>query len=87
MADLLMYIPNEDTQNYPFCRLQLVIKTVELNTQLYEPKNQNLIKVPKFSSQRRRNRYYKVPKVVKPTDDCVINSLLSPLSLFVDTLD
>ena len=27
MVDKLMYIPNQDTQNYPFCRLQLVIET------------------------------------------------------------
>ena len=25
MADKLMYIPNDDKQNYPFCRLQLVV--------------------------------------------------------------
>ncbi len=25
MTDKLMYIPNDDTQNYLFCRLQLVI--------------------------------------------------------------
>ena len=27
MADKLMYIPSDDTQNYPFCRLQLVVET------------------------------------------------------------
>ena len=27
MADILMYIPNDNTQNYPFCILQLVVKT------------------------------------------------------------
>ena len=27
MADKLMYIPNDDTQNYPFCNLQLVVET------------------------------------------------------------
>ena len=32
MADNLIYIPNDDTQNHPFCRLQSVVKT--LNTQL-----------------------------------------------------
>ena len=26
MADKLMYIPNDDTHNYPFCKLQLVVK-------------------------------------------------------------
>ena len=27
MADTLMYISNNETQNYPFFRLQLVVKT------------------------------------------------------------
>ena len=27
MADKLMYIANDDTQNCPFCRLQLVVET------------------------------------------------------------
>ena len=27
MADNLKYIPNDDTQNYPFCRLQLVVES------------------------------------------------------------
>ena len=27
MADKLMYIPNDDTHNYPFCRLQIVVDT------------------------------------------------------------
>ena len=26
IADKLMYIPNDDTLNYPFCRLQSVVK-------------------------------------------------------------
>ena len=29
MANRLMYIPNADTQNYPYCRLKLVVKTFE----------------------------------------------------------
>ena len=44
MADKLMYILNYDTQNYPFCRLQLV---GHLDTLSNEPTNQNSIKVPK----------------------------------------
>ena len=40
MANKLMYIPNDDPQNNPFCRLQL-------DTQQNEPSNQNSIKVPK----------------------------------------
>ena len=32
MADKLMYnIPNDDTQNYPFYRLKLMVETFELN--------------------------------------------------------
>ena len=27
MAEKLMYIPNDDTQNYPFYKLQFVVKT------------------------------------------------------------
>ena len=41
MGDKMMYIPNDDTQKYPFCRLQLLVKT-----QIKEPNNHNLIKVP-----------------------------------------
>ena len=37
-----MYFPKDETQNYPFCRLQLVV-----NTQLNEPTNQNTHIVPK----------------------------------------
>ena len=43
MADKLMYIPKDDTTNYPFCILQVVVETFGLN----EPTNQNSIKVPK----------------------------------------
>ena len=45
MADKLSYIPNDDTQNHSFCRLQLVVETFGYST--YEPTNQNSIKVPK----------------------------------------
>ena len=45
MANDLLYIHNDDTQRYPFCRLQLVCETFD--TQLNKPTNQNSIKVPK----------------------------------------
>ena len=32
MADKLMYIPNDDKQNCPFCRIQLVVETFEHST-------------------------------------------------------
>ncbi len=43
-AGKLMFIPNDDTLNNPFCRLKkLIVKTFELN----KPTNGNLVKVPK----------------------------------------
>ena len=46
MADKIMDTPpNDETQNYPFCRLQLVI--YRLDAQVREPTNQNAIKVTK----------------------------------------
>ena len=47
MADKLMYIPNIDTQNYPYCRLQLVVETLNLLNQVH-----------KLLSQRIRELYY-----------------------------
>ena len=44
MADKLMYITNDDTQNYPFCRLQLVVGTFGHST-IRNNKNQNLTKL------------------------------------------
>ena len=38
MAGKWMYIPNDDTQNYPICRLQIEIETVD--TQLNETTNE-----------------------------------------------
>ena len=32
MTNKLMYIPNDDTQNYPFCRLKLVFKRFKNST-------------------------------------------------------
>ena len=43
MAKKIMYIPNNNTQNYSFCRVQLVIKTLKLN----DLTNQNSEKVKK----------------------------------------
>ena len=56
MADILMYIPNEDTQNYSNY-LNNWLK--RLDTQLNELINQNSMKSPKLLSQRIRKRYYK----------------------------
>ena len=50
MADKLMYIPNDDAQNYPLCKLQFTVETFE----------HKIEKSPKLLSQRMRKRYYKV---------------------------
>ena len=42
MVNKLMYISYDDTQNQPFCRLQLVV-----DTKLNESNNQNSMKFPK----------------------------------------
>ena len=42
MDDNLLFIPNDNKQNYPFGRLTLLVGTSSL-----EPTNQNAIKVPK----------------------------------------
>ena len=47
MADKLINFPKDDTQNYPFCNLQLVV-----DAQLNEPINQNSIKVHKVKSKQ-----------------------------------
>ncbi len=46
MADKLMNFLNNDTKNYLFCRLQLVVET--LPTQLNKPNNQNSINSPQI---------------------------------------
>ena len=40
-----MYIPNDDTQNYPFSRLELVVKIFEHSTEWSNQSNSK--KVPK----------------------------------------
>ena len=39
MVDKMIYISNDDTQNYPFCTLKLVVETYELNkSKIHLPK-------------------------------------------------
>ncbi len=52
-GDKLMNIPNDDTQNYPYCRIQLV------DTQLDEPSKLIQRKSQKLLSQPMRKCYYK----------------------------
>ena len=68
MADKLMYIPNDFTQNYPFFRLQMEVKK-GFDTHLNEPINQ--------LRQRIRKRYHKI------LGTSVINSPMSPSCLHI----
>ncbi len=54
MVNKLIFIPNDDTQNFPFCRLIFVAET--FNTQFNEATNQNLLKSKKLLRQRIRKR-------------------------------
>ena len=73
MAEKLMYIPNANTQNCPFYKLQLVIETFGHSTN--QPTNQNSIKVPQIV----RKRYFVNLGTI------IINSPLSPPSLHIHT--
>ena len=72
-ADKLMYIPNPDTQITMSVDCNWRLK--RLDTQLYEPTNQNSLKFPKVIKPMNKKRYYKT------LETSVINSQLSPLSL------
>ena len=70
LADKLMYIPNDVTQNYPFCRLRLVVETFEHSTKWINQLKFN--KVPKIVKPMNTKRYYQT------LGTSVINSPMSP---------
>ena len=62
MTNKLMHISNDDTQNCPFCRLQLEVETFRHSTN--ELTNHNSIKIPNVIKPTKDNesqgkRYYK----------------------------
>ena len=68
MADKLMYLPNDETQNPPFCRLQLVVETIGHSTKWTKQSKYNK-KSPKLLSQRIRKSFDKTSgssKINKP---------------------
>ena len=56
MADKLMYIPNDNMQNYPFSGLQLVVE--KFGHSRSWTNQSNLIKVPKLGKPTNKKRYY-----------------------------
>ena len=69
MVNKLMYIPNNDTQNYHFCRLRLVVETFQHSTK--RTNQSKLINRPKVVKTTNK----------KTLVTSVINSALSSLSL------
>ena len=65
MADKLMYIPNDaKLDNFPFCRLQLVVDWS--NTQLNEPSIQNSIKITKVFNLLNKTCNYCKSEIKQP---------------------
>ena len=64
MADKLMYISNDNTQNSLFCRLQSV-QVLRLDTQLNELTNHNSINIMK--------KMFKVPPQIMTSYDRIAN--------------
>ena len=58
-----MYIPNDDTQNYPLCKSKLGVKTFEQST--IWSNQSRFTKVPKVVKPRMGKRYYKT-NVISP---------------------
>ena len=56
MFDKLLYISNDDTQQYPFCRLKLVVETMT-HSKVDKPKNQNSVKVSKVVKPTNKKHY------------------------------
>ena len=67
MVDKLVNIPNDDTQNYPFCLIKPFI----------EPTNQYSLKFSKLLGQQIRKRFYFGDQYNKPLTDIVL--FFSPL--------
>ena len=52
MVDKLIYIPNDDPKNYPFCRLQLVVETFGHSTKLTNQKSIKVSMVVKLTNKK-----------------------------------
>ena len=57
MSDKLMDIPNDDIQNYYFCRLRLVVEMFAHSTK--RTNQSKFTKAPKVVKPTIRKRYYK----------------------------
>ena len=57
-ADILLYTPNDDTQNYPFYRLQLVVETFGHSTKPNQSKFNSIHKVFKPTKEKKEALYF-----------------------------
>ena len=73
-----MYIPNDDTQNYIFCKWQLVVDTLILKL-IY----QNVIKVSKVNKKRNyRTLGISVIKSQMSPRPCIVGCVLYKIQIF-----
>ena len=79
MTEKLIYIPNDNTQITP-SSVYYNYWLKRLDTQLNDPTNQNLVKVPKLLGQRIRIDYWKT------LGTGVINCPMSPPSLTLNCI-
>ena len=64
MAGELIYTPNEDTPNYPFCRIQFVVETLGHLT------NKNLFQIPSCKANKYENVILRLWGLVLYTATC-----------------
>ena len=57
MTDKLMYIPNDDTQNYPYVNYNKWLKCFEHLKKLMNQPIKIQLKSPRLLSQQKRKRY------------------------------
>ena len=73
MGDKCLYIPNDNTQDYPICRLKLVLETFEHSNLMNQP-----IEIHISPQSCLTNEWENV--IIKSLGTSVMNSLLSSLS-------
>ena len=92
MADKLMYIPYDETKNYPFCRLQLLVQTLDyLSLLINQSKFIKVLKAVKPTNKTLGTNEINSPlfpficvKIIAPTHMAKI--LSKTLSIVLNTL-
>ena len=66
-----MYIPNDDTQNYSYCRFKLVVETFEHSTYLYNTMANKLMNITNEDTQN--YPFYRLKLVVETFNNQLYN--------------